>query len=42
MGECHGTIDQQANLLASLDYFGFLMLVSLIGAVTMVARRVLR
>jgi MFS family permease len=42
VGQLAQQLNQQATLLASLDYFGFLMVVSLIGAVTMAAQRVLR
>ncbi len=42
VGQLAQQLNQQAILLASLDYFGFLMVFSLIGAVTMVAQRVLK
>jgi len=42
VGQLAQQLNQQATLLASLDYFGFLMVASLIGAVMMVAQRVLK
>jgi hypothetical protein len=42
VGQLAQQLNQQATLLASLDYFAFLMVLSLIGAVTMVAQRVLK
>jgi MFS family permease len=42
VGQLAQQLNQQATLLASLDYFGLLLAFSLIGAVTMVAQRVLK
>jgi hypothetical protein len=35
-------VSQQATLLASLDYFGFLVVVGVCGAALMVAQRILK
>jgi MFS family permease len=42
VGQLAQQLIQQATLLASLDYFAFLLVLSLIGAVTMLAQRVLK
>jgi hypothetical protein len=35
-------VNQQATLLSSLDYFGFLVALGLVGALVMMAQRVLK
>jgi hypothetical protein len=35
-------LNQQATLLASLDYFSFLLVFSVLGALTMAVQRVLK